>query len=69
MWFMPNNSNKSLQLHSLEGNEALKTVIKSDNYCSFILLCSRTMGKSSEENYLVRSSLFQSNSPFKKSTQ
>lgn len=36
--FIPNNSNKSLQLHSLEDNKALKTVIKPDNYFSFILL-------------------------------
>lgn len=68
MRFMPNNSNKSLQPHSLEDNKALKTVIKPDNYCSFILLYSRTMGKLSEQNYLVRSSLLQSNSLFKKST-
>lgn len=69
MRFMPNNSNKSLQPHSLgDNNKALKTVIKPDNCCSFILLYSRTIGKLSEQNYLVRSSLLQPNSLFKKST-
>lgn len=53
MRFMPNTSNKSLQPHSLEDNKALKTVIKADNYCSFILLYSRTMGKLSGGKYLV----------------
>jgi len=68
MWFMPNNSNKSLQSHSLQGNKARKTVIKPDNYCSFIFLYSRTMSKLSEQNYLVRISLLQSNLLFKKPT-